>query len=242
MAISERLREHDIQLVPYRCDASRLRAIQQRGESHDEMLLLVSLRERHQRWFSQHRRSALLVDLPAPGVRLSYLWNDVEGAIEHALRELTRRGFRRACLVTEEHPHMGATEAFFLRRCETHKPPLHGELDHLPVEVSRQQIAAAKFARRVVPFTGVLAVYPVPATVLTSALLAQGIEMPGQVEVIGINAMRHSVRTVPPPVYYPYPVEAFARAVVRAAIHYFQRGMVPRLRKRIPMEVVRPSR
>jgi DNA-binding LacI/PurR family transcriptional regulator len=242
MAISERLREHDIQLVPDRCDAARLRAIQQRGEQPDEMLLLISLRHPQQRWFADFRRSVLLVALPAPGIRLPYVWNDAEGAILHAIRELVRRGFSRICLVTEEHPHVGDTERWFLHTCTDFKPPLRGELVRLPVEVARQQTAAAKFARRIARKTGILVIYPIPATVLTSAFLAYGIDMPRQVEVVAINTMKHAVRMVPPPMYYPYPVEAFARVVARAAIQYFQRGTVPRLRKHIPLEVVRPSR
>jgi DNA-binding LacI/PurR family transcriptional regulator len=242
VAISERLREHDIQLVPDRCDASRLRAIQKRGELPHEMLLLISLREKQQRWFAAHQRSVLLVDLPAPGVALPYVWNDVEGAILHAVRELAGRGFSRVIMVTEAHPHVGDTEAWFLRLCAEFDPPLRGELGRLPVDVAEQQAKATQLAARLRGRMGILAMYPVPATVLTAALLARGIAVPGQVEVVALNAMRHSVRVVPPPVYYPYPVEAFARVVAHAALRYFQRGIVPRLKQHIPLEVVRPSR
>jgi hypothetical protein len=85
VAISERLRDHDIQLVPDRCDVPRLRALQRRGELPGEMLLLISFRQTDQRRFAPHRRDVLLVDLPAPGVDLPYIWNDVEAAISHAV-------------------------------------------------------------------------------------------------------------------------------------------------------------
>jgi len=239
-SISERLREHDIHLVTDRCDPARLRAIAQRGESPNEMLMLANFRERHQRMLAGFRRSVLLIDQPAPGITFPYIWNDAEGAILHAVRELAGRGFSRLCLVMEEHPHVGSFERFFLRACEESKPPVRGELACLPADGPRQQIAARRFVARARGRLGVLAIYPIPATVLISALLERGVKVPEQVEVVAINAMWHSVRVVPPPVYYPFPVEAFARVVVRSALHYFQRGTVPRPKQHIPLRVVRP--
>jgi hypothetical protein len=43
---------------------------------------------------------------------------------------------------------------------------------------------------------------------------------------------------VPLPTYYPYPVEAFAKIICRVAVHYFEHGTVPPMRKLVPLEMV----
>ncbi|NUN92430.1 MAG: GntR family transcriptional regulator [Verrucomicrobiae bacterium] len=239
-AISERLREFDIHFTDERCDARRLRAIQAAGEQPNEMLLLTDFREKEQRLFASFRRSALLIQLPAPGITLPYIWNDAEGALRHGIRELVGRGFTHLCLVSGRHADVTPTERLFLRVCAESAPPVLGELARLPFRLDPQQAAARRFAAHIHGRLGVLALFPISATMLISALLERGVKVPEQVEVVVINAMWHSVRVVPPPMFYPFPVEAFARVVVRAALEYFQRGAVPRLKKLIPLEVVRP--
>lgn len=240
VAISERLREYDIPLVTDRCDMRRLRELQKRGESPNEMLVLANFQERYQRILAGFQRSALLIALPAPGISFPFVWNDAEGAIVHAVRELAGRGFTRLCMFLGGQRRVGPTDRLFLQACAELNPAVHGELERLASDPTEQQLGAQRWAARVRGRLGVLAVYPTPATVLISALQQASIKVPDQVEVVGINTMWHSVRVVPRPVHYPFPVEAFARVVVRAAREYFARGTVPRLKKVIPLEVVRP--
>lgn len=81
LSVSERLLVHGIRLNVEKCDAVRLKAIQRAGENMNEMLLLVSLTEPHQRLFADFRKSALILGLPFPGVRLPYVSVDSLPAI-----------------------------------------------------------------------------------------------------------------------------------------------------------------
>lgn len=240
-ALSERLGEHGIHLVSERGSAERLRALRDGGERSNQMLVLVNLGEPYQRWFAGFRRSVLLIDVPCPGVRLPFVWNDVEAAVRHAVQHLSRRGFGRVCLVTPHHPGRSPIEERFLEACAQVRPAVRGELAIMPIDLPRQWTGAQRFARRVAGRMGLLLIHPIPAGLLMTALQQRGVSVPGQVEIISMNTMSHGVRIVPPPVYYPYPVDAMARTVARAAARYFETGRLPRLRKRIPLDFVKPQ-
>lgn len=238
-AVAERFQFHDIQLSIERCDAARFRAIHAKGENPGEMLMLVSLPAEFARLFADFRKSALVVGLPSPGMRLPYISIDVDAAFRHAVAMLARRGFTRVAMVITE-PTRALTEAGFQKLCAETAPAVRGELVRMPIELPEQADAARRFAARISGRLGIIAVYSIPATVLISALLQRGIAVPRQVEVVGMNTTRMAVRVVPTPIYYPYPVEAFAKTVTRAALQYFEQGRLPQLRKLIPLEVVHP--
>ena len=239
-AVAERFQFHDIQLSIERCDAARLRAIHAKGENPGEMLMLVSLPVEFARLFADFHRSALVVGVPSPGVRLPYVSIDVDAAFRHAVAMLARRGFTKVVMVITE-PTRALTEAGFEKLCAETEPAVRGELVRMPIELHEQADAARRFAARITGRLGIIAVYSIPATVLISALLQRGIAVPRQVEVVAMNTTRQAVRVVPTPVYYPYPVEAFAKTVARAAMQYFERGRLPPMRKLIPLEVVQPQ-
>jgi DNA-binding LacI/PurR family transcriptional regulator len=238
-AVEERLQFHEIHLHHELCDAARLRANHKRGENPNQLLLLSSLPPEMERMFGDFRRSALVIGKPNTGVSLPYVSNDVWIAIRHAVVQLARRGLTRVCMVmTEATP--ASLDAEYHTLCAESGTGVRGETARLPMELEEQAQAARRFAAQIKGRLGVIALYPIAATMLTSALLERGIAVPGQVAVVAMNTTRQSVRVVPTPIYYPYPVAAFANAVVRAALQYFERGRLPRLRKQIPLAFVQP--
>jgi hypothetical protein len=74
-----------------------------------------------------------------------------------------------------------------------------------------------------------------------TALMAHGVKIPTEVEVIAMNTPMQAIRVFPLPTHYPFPLDAFGKAVCRAALHYFERGRLPSLRKRIPLEMADPA-
>ncbi|MBI4024681.1 MAG: hypothetical protein HY360_06840 [Verrucomicrobia bacterium] len=54
--------------------------------------------------------------------------------------------------------------------------------------------------------------------------------------VVGMNTTSTAVRVSPLPVHYPYPVQRLAKIVCQAAVHYFERGALPPLRKLILLQ------
>jgi DNA-binding LacI/PurR family transcriptional regulator len=237
-AIVERLQAHDIQFRLERCDAARLRRIQHKGEEPHQMIILGLVPPGLQRMFSAFQRSALVIGVPPPDVPLPYISIDVEVAFRHALATFARRGCKRVSLVMREHSH-SMSDARFAELCAEANAAMRSEMVRVPMTLVEQVAAARRFAARRTTREGVIALYPIPATVLISALLERGIAVPRDVEVVALNTTSMAVRAAPLPDFYPYPVEAFAKAVSRAVLRYFQSGTVPRLRKMIPLEVVR---
>lgn len=236
--LSERLQAHDIHLQLERFTAQRFREIHKQGEHPNTMLFLVSLPAEFQRMFANFRKSAIVIGLPAEGVNLPFVSNDIASAMRHAIALVARRGFRRITMVATEATR-SIPETLLRQWCAACDTDLHADLVRMPMSLEEHVTAARRFAARVTPGQGIIAVYPIPATSLISALLQHGLSIPRDAEVIGMNTTRAAVRVVPMPTHYPYPVEAFTKTVQRAILHYFEQGRVPRWKKLIPLEVVR---
>jgi len=234
--ISERLRWHDIRFSIERCDTARLRAIHSKGENQSEMFVLTSLPQNFQRMFADFQTSAMILGLPFPGVSLPFISIDVMPAIRHATHRLARRGFRKVNLIVKEGSRQPMEEDF-RRYCVEATPTVEGHVLRMPMEYYAQAAAVERWAGRITGRVGVIAVYPIPTSNLMTALMKRGISVPDEVEVVALNTSQHYVRVVPVPALYLYPAEALAKAVCRAALHYFEHGRLPVLRKMIPLEL-----
>ena len=237
LSVSEHLNVHDIHLSVEKCDIPRLKAIHRAGESANEMLLLVDLSEKYQRLFADFRKSVLLFAQPFPGILLPYVTIDVLPALRHAIHGLVRRGFQNITLVLKEGSREYPVEAFH-RFCAEAPHPLQARVVKLPMSYPEQAFAARRFAAGLKGRHGVVAVYSISASILMTALLKAGLDVPCQVEVVAVNTTRQAVRVFPVPTYYPYPMDALASVLCKAAVQYFDRGEIPPLRKFFPLEVV----
>ena len=234
---SERLLLHGIRSISERCNMTRLEVIQRSGEFPHELLVLVSLRRRFQKMFEHFQKSALVVGHIFPGVSLPCLCIDVISAVRHATYMLARRGFRSMDVVMKEGSQTPFAE--ILREICTYSPrPIHGEIIKMPMGFNDQVRAAQRLAARCRAGHAIVAIYPIPANLLITALLQRGLRVPEQIEVVAVNTDLQSVRAVPVPTYYPYPVERFDKALCRIAVRYFEEGSVPPIRKLIPLTMV----
>ena len=238
--MADQLRDHDIGFSIEPCDATRLRLIHDRGESPHEMYLLTSLPQPFERMFADFKKSALIIGLPSAGISLPYLSVDVFPAVRHAVHMLARRGFRKVTLVVKSGTSQPIAESLHRYCAETH-PPMQAEVVIMPMELTDQVAAAGRFAARIRERVGIIAIYSIPASVLMTALMARGVKVPDDVEIVAVNTTLQAVRVFPLPAYYPFPLATFAKAVCKAALHYFERGRLPALRKTIPLEMVSPS-
>jgi DNA-binding LacI/PurR family transcriptional regulator len=233
-AISDGLKVHGIGFSIERCNSARLKAIHRRGERPDEMLLLVSLRKQFQALFVDFHRSALLLGLPFPSIRLPFISIDALAAVRNAVHRLSQRGISRITLVVKEGSGPELNEQF-LQICSAVSRSIQGKTAHLPLDLHEQSAAAEKLAARMTGRHGLIVIYPIPAGVLMTALMRRGIRIPEEVEMVAVNTTLQAVRTVPVPAHYPFPVKAFARAICRAAAHYFKHGAIGPLRLLIPI-------
>ena len=71
-----------------------------------------------------------------------------------------------------------------------------------------------------------------------TTLLSRGVTIPGKVQIMVVGSHPDLVRVHPPLAHYPYPVNAFVKTIASAAVHFFETGSLPSVRKVIPMEMV----
>lgn len=240
-AISLRLGAHKIGTSLELLTEARLKTIHQQGEHDHELLVFSSLPKHLQELFCDFKKSALLVGKSFPGISLPFILIDVISAFRHATCLLARRGFERVTLVVNAGGRQPVDDEF-RQMCSDAPRAIHGEVVRLPDELYEQNQAVQRLAVRIKPRHGLICNSPVPASALITALLQRGVAVPGQTEVIAVNALPSEIRTVPIPIHYPCPLDRFAKAVSQAAIHYFEQGALPRLRKTIPLEMVSPTR
>ncbi|MBI4025792.1 MAG: substrate-binding domain-containing protein [Verrucomicrobia bacterium] len=239
MVLNERLSLRGIRLSLEACSDSRLNAIHREGPRDDQMLALHSFSWEMQELFDDFKMSALLIGQPFPKVRLPFVTMDVLGAIRHATWLLARRGFHRISLVISKKSKQPIEEQF-RRICAEPSPSVQDEVIRLPEEFHEQNCALRRLAARVTGNQAFIVNSPIPAALLMMALMKRGVDVPGQVEVIAMNATLAEARTFPLITYYPYPMERFSKALCQAAAHYFERGELPPLKLVIPLRMVAP--
>ncbi len=236
-AISERLEPQGIRLTFERCDAARMRAIHRRGEHPGEMFLLGAVPDQFLGLFSTFKKSVLVIRPRLSGFQMPFISIEILSALRHATHMLVRRGFFRISLIVKE-GSLRSTARLFQRICVEASRSLRGDVVRIPVGLCEQNLAVQRFAASIKGRHGLIALYPVPAGLLMTALMKRGLDVPEQVEVVAMNTTLQAIRLVPMPVYYPFPVEKFAKVICQAAVHYFEQGALPPIRKRIPIEMV----
>lgn len=236
----QRLLDQDIDLSFEACDTVRLKAVHRRGPQPKELLVLPSFPRKLQEMFAGFGRNVLLIGPPFPGVELPFISIDVRAAVRDAIRLVAGRGIRGVTLVMREGSRQTVREWMEGLEGETGRR-IRGDVAYLPEGLMEQSEAASRLVSRLRAPHALVAVYTISATMLMTALARAGFRTPGEVEVIGVNTTPESVRACPVPVHYPYPLEAFTKAVCRVAARYFEEGGIPRLRKLIPLRVVTPS-
>ncbi len=241
MDLAEQLHAHGVQLSIEKCTEARLKAYARARQVGTELLILISLPAKFQTLFDQANRAVLLTGEPAPGVQLPFLTSDLDGAIRHATCRLLRRGFERVTLVLPRtrSPGLQRAKQVFVSACaDWSRQPVRGDVVFLPLEMPAMVTAAGRFAKTVRDRRGIVTMDNIPVGLIMTALAARGVAIPQQVELVAFAASAESLKVFPSPAHYLSVLPAFAQTLARAALHYFQTGDVPRLRKRLPMEMV----
>jgi hypothetical protein len=71
-----------------------------------------------------------------------------------------------------------------------------------------------------------------------TTLLSRGVTIPGKVQIMVVGSHPDLVCFDPQPMQYPFPRNAFVKTIASAAVHFFETGSLPSVRKVIPMEMV----
>lgn len=240
--LAQKLAAHRIGLSMEVCDEARLETICREGEREGE-LLLVSTDRRENEKLLAGLGNVLLFSPLTEGTRLPYIDLDVGAALRHAVFAMCRRGFDRISLVNARAPSSDAARRreFMLefQQIFAQAPRrVRGEVLWLPEDSAGQQQEVQRLAARVRGRQGFVTNAPVVPGALMMALMQRGWKIPGEVEVMAVNCAPGQAITVPPVIHYPYPVEPFCKAVLQAALHYVDQGVLPRMRKLIPLTMV----
>lgn len=239
--LSEHLRIHGVAISLEKCTHARLKAISQNPVATHELLLLCSVPAAYHRYFDHMTRNVLIAGHPCPGSPLSSITVDLESAVCHAARSCMRRNFGTISLLINRARTQGIHRTIrgFHQAChDWPRQPIQASTIQIHAEWGSMLLSARRFAAHVKPGQAVLVAEPVPVSLITTVLLERGIAIPRDIEMIALNTSSNSVKVYPCRIHYPYPLRASAKSLADAAIHFFETGALPRVRKAIPMEVV----
>jgi len=243
-ACSERLHLHGIELSMEKCNAARLLAIASGDHHRNELFLLLSLPPRYQNRFARAKKPSVLLGRAATGVPLPFVTVDQQGAIRHGTQLLLRRGFDHVTLLVNKasSPMLQRDVDVFRAACAAWpRQPIAAQPVLIPLEAPSLTDSARRFAARIVGRTGIVVVAPVPVGLIMTALMHHGIAIGRQSEIVSIFHPLEAVKLFPPPIHYPYPLKRLVKELTELAIHYFERGIVPSIRKTLLTEVALPS-
>lgn len=244
--LSQRLKLHDIHFVLEKCTDRRLRTISRvpKNECFQELLILRSLREEHQRLFSECERPCLVFGYRLPEINLPYVNFDLEGAIRHATHRFFRRGCSHVWLLVNRCKSYGVhrqREAFSdACRSWSSQRSVSGEIVSVPIEPELQLQALARFSSRPKNKHGILVLAPLIFSTVVLSLLRDRGNIFNEVEIVSLGGMADPASVWPETVHYNIEIDAAIKAITHAAVHFFKRGTLSKTCKTIPVEISRP--
>lgn len=234
------LQRNGIRLVFERGGDRRIREICKSREA-TTLYLLGSFSQEQQKLFANSSIPAVLMGEPAEGVPLPCLRCDVEGAVCHATRLLLSRGYDSVKLLIsrERIPAMDLLANLFETVCRTwpHQP-IAGEVIRMSLDLPNATAEAIRLARSLKGRVGVVVLFPVSASLITTALLSQGVRIPEVAQIAAVLGVQELMKLCPPPIHYPFPIAALQKEIVRLVAHFYQTGRLPLRQKVLPLAMV----
>ncbi len=237
--LSDRLHFHGIQLTVEKCSDAKLRTIAHAKSRPDQLVFLLGMAGAYQRIFEHSRHAVLVLGEPLPGGTLPFLTDDQNGAVRHATQRLLRRGFSRISLVIAKltSPGIRQTISLFLSTCsQWPHQPIQPHVTQAPLDLESLRQAFIRLATRIRGKWGFVVVAPVPVGMLMTAILQRGLAIPRDVELAAVLHGREALQLCPAPILYSSSTQRTVTGLVKAALHYFETGRVPALRKRLAVE------
>ena len=245
--LAEKLHSHNIDLRSERWSDTHFHTFDKARPvvpgPNRELFILPSLPPKYLSMFTRAARPCLLVGVPPKGISLPHLYCDWEGAIRHATFYLARRGFQRIILIVRQShapSHSGYCETFQAACREAPNAPIQHEICRPSLSLDSQVATAERLAARIKGRTGIIVAGPLSISTPMTVLLGRGIRISGQVEFVFTNSLPELLMVHPTPAHYPYPLEGIVKTLSRVVIQYFETGRLARLRKVIPVEMVKP--
>ena len=236
--LSEQLQLHGIRLVIESCNLPRLKTIASQGIHPWELCFLLSIPVSYQKHFSERKDSTLVLGFANPDSPLNYLSPDLDGSIRHATHSLLRQGVKHIVLIEMLAKKAGVTRCVdtFQKTCnEWRAHPITSEVHLAWNDSTSMQNSIKKIVSKIKPPCGIVIHAPISLGILVSNLLQKGFEIPGQVRIMALEYREEEVRFSVPVTHYKTSMDRYAKEVMHAALHYFETGKLPVIKKVLPM-------
>ncbi len=228
-----------------KCDDARLRAISEKGEQSNELIMLLSMPARHQELFAKWKRAALMIGKPAPGIDLPFIRFDVGTAIRHATLTLLQHGFTTINLVTNRSGAVAiqqSVEQFRATCAEWEHQPIQARVLWVPLQLEPLIMTFRRFVGHIREPQGIIVARSVHIGVILGVLMGGGIGIPNQVELCAVGTDPETANACPSVSHYPQPFGQFCKALSAATLRYFDTGTLPQVHKTLVAERVRALR
>ena len=239
-ALFEQLQLHDIRLSMECCTQERLKSIGEKKNLSHEFFILTRMPLVFQKLFEKFKKPCIVLGLTKPEVSLPYLSPDLAGSTRHATLSLLRRGVKRLVLLNIRTKAEGPArvEEVFRKTCkEWPHQPVQDEVILAWNDYNYMRSAIKRLVNTIREPCGFLVCAPVPVSLLVSHLLQKGIPIPQQAEIIAIEHQPEAVQFSVPVTLYSISRQNYVRPLVRAALHYFETGLVIKEQKLLPMNM-----
>ncbi len=101
----------------------------------------------------------------------------------------------------------------------------------MPLDSTSFLPAARRFVAQISGRRGIVVVAPVSVSMIMTALLQRRIAVPGQAEIIAVLHTAALAQVDPSPILYAPSVRRAVKEMISGAVHYFETGVVPVIRK-----------
>lgn len=236
--LSEQFQQHGIRLVIESCNLARLKTIASQAVHPWELCFLLSIPVSYQKCFFERRDSTLVLGFANPESPLSYLSPDLDGSIRHATHSLLRQGARHLVLIEMLAKIAGVARCVdtFQRTCrEWRAHPISSEVHLAWYDSMSMQSSIKKIVNKIKTPCGIVIHAPISLGILISNLLQKGFEIPAEVRIMALEYREEEVRFSVPVTHYKTSMDRYTKEVMHAALHYFETGKLPVIKKVLPM-------
>lgn len=242
--LSEQLQSHGIRLVIEPCNLPRLKSIVSQAIHPWELCCLLSIPVSYQRHFSSRKNSTLVIGFTNPESALNYLSPDLDGSIRHATHSLLRQGFKHLVLIDMSAKTAGVAKCVqtFKKTCgDWRTQPIQSDIHLLWDDFTYMRDAIRKIVAKIKAPCGIVIHAPMSIGILVSTLLQKGFDVPKEIGIMAVEYREEEVQFSVPITHYQVSADRYAKEIMHAALHYFETGKLPEMKKVLPMNVTTQS-
>jgi len=238
--LSEQLQLHGIRLVIESCNLVRLKKVASQPGHSSELYCLLSIPVGYQKHFLPRKDSTLVLGFTNSELSLPYLTPDLNGCTRHATNSLLRQGFKRLIMLENSVKTAGAAQCVetFKNACKDwHSQQVQFEVHLIWTDLTSMRSSIKRIVSKIKEPCGILIHAPISLGILVTNLLQKHFDIPKQVAIRAIEYRVEEVQFSVPIPHYAVSTDRFTKEILHVALHFFETGVLPDVRKVLPMDV-----